>query len=573
MWLVLAVPLVVVLVGAWSYRWVDEDAFINFRIIGNIFAGHGPVFNVGERVEVYSDPMWVLALALLHGVLPFASLEWLSVVLGLVTTAFGVVLAGRAIQRLGSRRADGLVLPLGLLVFSVVAGVWEFSTSGLEMGMVFCWIGLSFWLLVRTEERRDQHIRCAFVMGLGPLIRPELVLMAAVFLVALGLVIAAPGWQGPPGRLRRFGNPLVAALCLPVLYELWRMSYFAMVVSNTGLAKSGASSWWSQGATYLWNFGAPYTLWLPFLLALPLMAPRIRRWWQQGDRIGVLVLLTPAFAGCIDALYVTRLGGDYMHARLLLPAFFGLCLGIFIQVADLRTLLLVPFVGIICWSLVCAFWLRTSAGDAFLGIVNGISNARTTWIQITGNPHPVTLNEWSRYTTEGQMFQHAAMAARRSGHQSMIIEQGGFGDVTFATVNASSALPVSLIAPLVNIGSDGLVSGPDVYVYDTQSLANPVGSHTEVTTRQRAGGKNVTQVWMVARFGLPGDAIPASVGSAQSIEDAREAIGCGSLNAYLHSITAPMSITQAMSNIVHSWTYATMTFSSVPRIAKNQLCR
>lgn len=41
-----AVPLVVVLLGAWSYRWVQEDAFINFRIIGNLLAGHGPVFNV-----------------------------------------------------------------------------------------------------------------------------------------------------------------------------------------------------------------------------------------------------------------------------------------------------------------------------------------------------------------------------------------------------------------------------------------------------------------------------------------------------------------------------------------------
>ena len=50
------VPVVIVLVGAWLYRWVDEDAFINFRIIDNLLAGHGLVFNLGERVEVDSDP-------------------------------------------------------------------------------------------------------------------------------------------------------------------------------------------------------------------------------------------------------------------------------------------------------------------------------------------------------------------------------------------------------------------------------------------------------------------------------------------------------------------------------------
>src|SRR5665213_2865630 len=70
-WLVILVPLGVVLVGAWSYRWVQEDAFINFRIIGNLLAGHGPVFNVGERVEAYSDPLWLALVSVVHEVLPF----------------------------------------------------------------------------------------------------------------------------------------------------------------------------------------------------------------------------------------------------------------------------------------------------------------------------------------------------------------------------------------------------------------------------------------------------------------------------------------------------------------------
>ena len=72
-WWPVLVPVVVVLIGAWAYRWVDEDAFINFRIIANLLAGHGPVFNVGERVEVDSDPLWMFTLAALHGVLPFVA--------------------------------------------------------------------------------------------------------------------------------------------------------------------------------------------------------------------------------------------------------------------------------------------------------------------------------------------------------------------------------------------------------------------------------------------------------------------------------------------------------------------
>ena len=50
------------------------------------------------------------------------------------------------------------------------------------------------------------------------------------------------------------------------------MCYFALLVPNTGLAKAGVSAWWAQGFTYLWNFVAPYTLWLPLLLAVPFVA-------------------------------------------------------------------------------------------------------------------------------------------------------------------------------------------------------------------------------------------------------------------------------------------------------------
>jgi len=41
---------------------MDEDAFINLRVIDQIFAGHGPVFNAGERVEPATSALWVFVL-------------------------------------------------------------------------------------------------------------------------------------------------------------------------------------------------------------------------------------------------------------------------------------------------------------------------------------------------------------------------------------------------------------------------------------------------------------------------------------------------------------------------------
>ena len=173
--------------------------------------------------------------------------------------------------------------------------------------------------------------------GSRVLIRPELILMSAVFVIALLVVVSAPGWSPDSGRIRRCLPPIAAAIALPLAYQVFRMSYFALLVPNTGLAKAGGSAWWTQGLTYLWNFVAPYTLWLPLLLAVPFVAQRVAAWWRAGDRLGVVVLVTPLVAGAADVLYVVYIGGDYMHARLLLPGFFAMCLPVFFSARQLRS--------------------------------------------------------------------------------------------------------------------------------------------------------------------------------------------------------------------------------------------
>ena len=576
-WLLLAVPLVIVLVGAWNYRWVQEDAFINFRIIGNLLAGHGPVFNVGERVEVYSDPLWMFSLAGLHAALPFVSIEWLSVLLGLVGTATGVTLAGRAIQRVGASRDDGVVMPLGLVIFGVVAGVWEFATSGLEMGMVFGWLGLGYWLLVRTESGRRSAVVCAFVLGLGPLIRPELVTVAAVDLVALALVVAAPGWRGAPGRWRRFGLPAVAALAAPVLYELWRMAYFAMLVPNTALAKAAGSTWFSQGLTYLWNFVAPYALWVPLAVAAVLLGGRAVAWWHRDDRLGVLLLATPVVAGLVDLLYVVAIGGDYMHARLLLPAFFALCLPVFCTGDQLRPAMAVPLAVLAVWAVICVGWLRFVPPPA-KGLnpqTIFISNERNSWISATGNAHPVTAADY-KHALSGQAGTLFARMARdeKPGQQEMLVITNPYAPlVPNSVVPAHSTLPFRLAVNVPAIGVIGYLAGPHVYIFDSFSLANPIGSHTTVVVHARPGHeKLIGPAWMVGRFGVPGEASTGGGPSATSVAAAARAISCDPLSAYLVAITSPLTASRAVANIGDSFRFTSMSYSADPVVAAGQLC-
>src|SRR5262245_5210892 len=82
----------------WRRRWVSEDAFIDFRVIEHLVAGHGPVFNLGERVEAYTNPLWVALLTLVHGsgLTLSRSVVWL----GLGLTAIDLIAALAVDRRL-----------------------------------------------------------------------------------------------------------------------------------------------------------------------------------------------------------------------------------------------------------------------------------------------------------------------------------------------------------------------------------------------------------------------------------------------------------------------------------------
>ena len=146
-------------IGGWQHRWMDEDAFINLRIVDQIFAGHGPVFNAGERVEAATSTIWIGVLVVgaravrrvrEHGVDHDCSRAW-----------------PRRSPRSSSRARppgslhrgeDGVVVPVGLILVAAVAVVWDFSTSGLEMGLVWLWIAASWYVLVSVaRDARDRR--------------------------------------------------------------------------------------------------------------------------------------------------------------------------------------------------------------------------------------------------------------------------------------------------------------------------------------------------------------------------------------------------------------------------------
>jgi len=156
------------------------------------------------------------------------------------------------------------------------------------------------------------------LFGLSWLVRPEMALFAASFLGAALFV--------DRGGRRRAVAWVGATAVIPVGFEVFRAGYYASLLPNTALAKDASGSAWRQGLTYVRDFASPYLLWIPVLALVAITAFAARRLTAGGGRDPLVVAAAPVLGGVLAVSYVCRVGGDWMHARLLLPPLFAILL-------------------------------------------------------------------------------------------------------------------------------------------------------------------------------------------------------------------------------------------------------
>lgn len=582
--LAVMVPMILILIMGWQHRWIADDGFINFRYVDQIRHGNGPVFNPGERVEAFTSPAWLALLLGLDLILPLR-IEWIAVVSGLALTAAGFAFAAVGCTRLWRRVVgEGPSFPAGLLVFAALPPAWDFATSGLDTALAVAWLGASWWALCRRvlpevdegEARANTAWWTCVLIGLGPLVRPELGLMTAAFLAVL--LVAERSW---PAR----GRVVAWVLALPAVYELFRMAYYAALVSNSALAKEAGASEWSRGWNYLVDFLAPYYLWIPLALLVPLGFIPLVRWARtRPSWLHVTLIAAPVIAGLAQAAYVVRVGGDFMHARMLLPALFSLLLPVGVVVVRswrwVAALLLVP------WILITAIAIRTDDSEfataaernlAFTGIVN----ERDAYVRFSGQQHPVTIDDYLRasppldWATVGR----AARQRAARGERGLVLVISP--DLLEPFNGGGQPLPLNnhVEAPIVSVvgslGFYGYAAGPHVFVIDAFGLSTALGSHFRRAhdprrfgpTSLRAGhDKPHRTLWEVARF------TPAAPGESRDLRDARHALTCGKLPELLKAVTEKFGPRRAAENLWDSLSLTGFRVPEAPATAERDLC-
>jgi hypothetical protein len=274
-----------------------DDSLISLRYAARLLEGHGLTFTAGERVEGYSNLLWVLAVA--AGGLVHADLIAVARTLGLALTMLtvaAVVWAGA-----DGRPAWGSVAATGALALSHGLAVW--AIGGLEQPLQLALLAWGLVLAARAGEGRSRRITfgAGACFALLALTRPDGLLFAGTTVAALA---TASGISGATAS--RFAPIAILPAAAWAAQLAFRLAYYGEWWPNTAYVKlSPSSTHAADGWRYLRDGADAYG---PLLL-LAVGIVLARRSWRRAE------CLVPLVAALGWAIYVVTIGGDIFPAR------------------------------------------------------------------------------------------------------------------------------------------------------------------------------------------------------------------------------------------------------------------
>ncbi len=365
---------------------------------------------------------------------------------------------------------------------------------------------------------------------------------------------------------------------VPLAYQVFRMGYYGLLVPNTAVAKDASSTRFHQGFVYLADFTSPYRLWIPLLVLLVLFLLTA----SHLSRADAVRCAAAAGSGLLMALYVIAIGGDFMHARMLLPPMFALLLPAMlvpVPVPKLRAgltgaslFLLVATIGI--WAMGAGLRWRDPTPP---GIIpeSGIAAERGYWTVHTGQQNPDNAAE---YVLAGLGSANATGSLEwlitrdaRSGRAVLLYYPGatsGYVSVPLNRPRYSVAIAFSLL------GTGGAGTPLDGLVVDQHGLAYALGSHQVGDPNGRPGHtKWVIPAWIVAEYSNVTQA--AGIPASRMSPPRASAPSCGPLAELDQATHAPPTGQpgSATNFRLHSLTLTTFRFSPDPVTAERELCR
>lgn len=409
--------------------WLCDDIYLSFRTIDNFFNGYGLRWNVADRTQVYTHPLWVFTLmpmVAITGEYYYAALG-----LSLLCATAALVLTTRFIPH----RAP---LCLALLALLTSRAYQDYTSSGLENPLSHLLVVCFLVCLAKCDASPRSIGILVLLFGAALLNRLDLMPLYAPAMMWI-LWLGRKTWRGTLGAALLGLMPLGAWLVFSLLY-------YGTPLPNTAYAKVfGAPLTQMElfrcGAQYFWNALLIDRVTL-IVLAAGIVAGLCGPAWARFAALGIVLQLA----------FTLKVGGDFMAGRFLSVPFFCAVL-----IAARHPLWQLPGRA---WGAAAAALLITGLTIPNPPLFSGADYGhQPSWVARGNLYRSAVLDERGNYYPYTGLLK----VLRHGGHPIEV-----WSDVPIPAVNN---VPPVLVSE--RVGLLGLRAGPQCHVIDVMALGDP----------------------------------------------------------------------------------------------------
>lgn len=300
-------------------KFVQDDAFITFRYVENFVNGNGLVFNIGEKVEGYTNFLWLILLSIfaVMGMNMIDISQYLSVGFGVMTLIMVFKIstlirlkseekAGKKVKAAVNENPAKLLDLIPVILTAFVGAFQYWSISGMETSMFVALSFLGIYYYLRDMDKPGVVYNYPVVLFLASLTRPEGMYVFGIIILHKIVMTFMREKGGAIKTLLSKDNLITYGVyVLPtLLFMLFRLSYYGYPFPNTFYAKTGFSAVYLEtGWGYFWDFASGYLLWgIAFIAPLILLKRK-----EVFPQVSLLVMLYFLYT-----IYIISIGGDVL---------------------------------------------------------------------------------------------------------------------------------------------------------------------------------------------------------------------------------------------------------------------
>lgn len=289
----LLLPIAFYLLTAYELNFYQDDAYISYRYAANYLNGDGLVFNIGERVEGFTNFGWIIYLIFWGA----TGLDYIliSKITGIIFGAGFIVLTFLTARLIfHSENKWFALLPPFLVGASAALAYW--AQAGLETSAFIFFAAFSFY----SYLKRSWWL--IFAITISVWLRPEGALIAGLLIITEAVI------NKKIPRFTLFSSLVALVLSLPFVF--FKIFYYGSILPNPFYAKTGWTfEQLSAGLNYASTFFQDYGFYGAGLLIALIFFKKLPARFKE------LVLLAAMYT-----IYIVIIGGDVLKVyRFFLP--------------------------------------------------------------------------------------------------------------------------------------------------------------------------------------------------------------------------------------------------------------